>query len=82
MVLETAVLVLVASGFLLFFPTIVVMFHRVEQRLDTLLQEMNLRSDIGTAMLPFEFSPRAANGSETQTEMPIVDTRKYLRDIQ
>ena len=80
--LETLVLVLVTSGFLLFFPAIIVMFHRVEQRLHSLLQEMCLRSDHGTAFLPFEFSPRAADGSETQTEMQIVDARQYLRDIQ
>ena len=79
---ECAVLLLVLSGFVLFFPAIIVMFRRVERKLDKLLMEMCLRSDQGTAFLPFEFSPRAADGSETQTEMPIVELRQYLRDIQ
>ncbi len=79
---EATVLVFVASGFLLFFPAIIVMFHRVELRLDTLIREMYLRSDQGTAFLPFEFSPRAADGSETQTEMPIVEVRQYLGEIK
>lgn len=50
--------------------------------MDVLLLEMCLRTDAGTAFLPFEFSPRAADGSETQVEMPIVDARQYLRDIK
>ena len=79
---ECAVLLLVLSGFVLFFPAIIVMFRRVERKLDKLLLEMCLRSDQGTAFLPFEFSPRAADGSETQTEMPIEELRQYLRDIQ
>ena len=65
-VLEASVLVLVAFTFLLIFPAVIVMFRRVERRLDGILQEMNLRSDVGYAFLPFEFSP---SGSETQIEM-------------
>ena len=79
---ECAALLLVLSGFVMFFPAIIVMFRRVERKLDKLLMEMCLRSDQGTAFLPCEFSPRAADGSETQTEMPIVELRQYLRDIQ
>ena len=83
-VLEAAALLLVVSGFLLFFPPIIVMFNRIEQRLASLLREMYLRSDQGNAFLPFEFSSRSADGSasESQTEMHIVDARKYLSDIQ
>jgi hypothetical protein len=81
-IVEAAALVFVASGFLLFFPAIIVMFRRVERKMDGLLLEMCLRTDDGTAFLPFEFSPRAADGSETQVEMPIVDARQYLRDIK
>jgi hypothetical protein len=79
---ECAALLLVLSGFVMFFPAIIVMFRRVERKLDKLLMEMCLRSDQGTAFLPCEFSPRASDGSETQTEMPIVELRQYLRDIQ
>ncbi len=81
-ILESAALLLAASGFLLFFPPIIVMFYRIEQRLAALLREMQLRSDQGNVFLPYEFSPRSADGSETQTEIHIVDARKYLSDIQ
>ncbi len=79
---ECAALLLVLSGFVMFFPAIIVMFRRVERKMDKLLMELCLRSDQGTAFLPYEFSPRAADGSETQTEMPIVEVRQYLRDIE
>ncbi len=79
---EAAVLVFVAFSFLLFFPAVIVMFRRVELKMDTLLREMSLRSDHGYVFLPFEFSPRAADGSDTQTEMQIADARQYLLDIQ
>ncbi len=78
-VIEASVLVLVAVSFLLIFPAVIVMFRRVERRLDGILQEMNLRSDVGNAFLPFEFSP---SGSETQIEMQIVEARRFLRDIK
>lgn len=81
-VFEAAVLAFMAVAFMMFFPASIVMFRRVEQRLDTLLQEMSLRTDVGNAFLPFEFSPCAADGSEMQTEMPIVDARRYLQDIK
>ncbi len=80
--LEAVALVFVASGFMLFFPAIIVMFSRVERKMDGLIQEMNYRTNRGTAFLPFEFSPRATDGSETQTEMPIDDVRQYMIDIK
>jgi hypothetical protein len=83
LILEAAVLLFEGCGFLLFFPASIVMFGRVERKLDMLLQELSLRSDQGTAFLPFEFSPPATDGrSQTQTEMPIVEARQYLRDIK
>jgi hypothetical protein len=81
-VIESATLVLVASGFLLFFPASIVMFRRVERRLDTVLQEMSLRSDHGTVLLPFEFSPPSSNDSATQTELPITDARQFLNSVK
>jgi hypothetical protein len=81
-VIQATVLVLVAFQFLLFFPTCIVMFRRVERRLETLIQEMNLRSDHGNAFLPFEFSPPAADGSHTQVELPIVEVRQFLQTIK
>ena len=50
--------------------------------MDALLREMCLRTDCGTALLPFEFSPRAADGSATQKEMPIADVRQFMLDIK
>jgi hypothetical protein len=80
--LEAAVLVLMALGFLLFSPACIVMFRRVEGKLSTILQEMNLRSDQGTAFLPYEFSPPEADGSMSQVEMPIVEARQFLSGIK
>jgi hypothetical protein len=62
LVLEAALLAFMAGGFLLFFPACIVMFRRVERRLKTIMQEMSLRSDVGTVFLPYEFSPAAADG--------------------
>jgi hypothetical protein len=81
-VIEAATLVFVASGFVLFFPAIIVMFGRVEQKMEGLIMEMENRTDVGNAFLPVEFLPREADGSVTQEEMPIVEVRRYLRDIE
>jgi hypothetical protein len=77
-VIEAAVLVLIAAGFLLFSPPCIVMFRRVERRLDAIMQEMALRSDVGTVLLPCEFSTEAGDGTRTQEEMPIVEARVFL----
>jgi hypothetical protein len=79
---EAAMLVFVASGFVLFFPTIIFMFGRVERKMQGLIMEMDNRTDVGNAFLPVEFLPREADGSVTQEEMPIVEVRRYLRDIE
>ncbi len=81
-VIEAATLVFVASGFVLFFPTIIVMFGRVERKMQGLIMEMDNRTDVGNAFLPVEFLPPEADGSVTQEEMPIVEVRRYLRDIE
>jgi hypothetical protein len=81
-ILEAAVLVLEAFAFLLFFPACIVMFRRVERRLETFIQEMSLRSDLGNVFLPFEFSPPAADGSEAQVELPIVEARQFLQTMK
>jgi hypothetical protein len=77
-VIEAAVLVLTACAFLLFFPACIVMFRRVERRLDAIIQEMNHRSDLGTVFLPYEFSPAAADGARSQVEMQVVEARAFL----
>jgi hypothetical protein len=59
------------------------MFSRVERRLDTIIQEMNLRSDVGTAFLPYEFSaPASRTLDRTQLEMPIVEARTFLGSMK
>ncbi len=80
--LEASVLVLVASSYILFFPACIVMFRRVERRLDTILHEMDLRSDVGNVFLPLEFSTPEVDGSITQNEMPITEARQFLRTIK
>jgi len=77
-IIEAAVLVLTAGAFLLFFPACIVMFRRVERRLDAIIQEMNHRSDLGTVFLPYEFSPAAADGARSQVEMQVVEARAFL----
>ncbi len=85
-VIEAATLVFVAvdiaSGFALFFPTIIIMFGRVERKMQGLIMEMDQRTDVGNAFLPVEFLPCEADGSVTQEEMPIVEVLRYLRDIE
>jgi hypothetical protein len=77
-VIVAAVLVLTAGAFLLFSPACIVMFRRVERRLDAIMQEMNHRSDLGTVFLPYEFSPAAADGARSQVEMQVVEARAFL----
>jgi hypothetical protein len=80
--LEAAVMALEVAAFVLFFPTCIIMFRRVERRLDRILQEMSLRSDHGNVLLPFEFSPPSVDGSPSQTEMPISDARQFLNSVK
>jgi hypothetical protein len=80
--LEAAVMALEVAAFVLFFPTCIIMFRRVERRLDRILQEMSLRSDHGNVLLPFEFSPPSADGSPAQTELPISDARQFLNSVK
>jgi hypothetical protein len=75
---EAAVILLMAFGFLLFFPACIVMFRRVESRLDSIMQEYSHRSDLGTVFLPREFSPAAADGEQIQLEMQVVEARAFL----
>ncbi len=77
-VVEAAILVLMSGGFLLFFPACIHMFRRIESRLNAIIQEMALRSDVGTVLLPYEFSPAAADGARTQEEMQVVEARSFL----
>jgi len=67
--------------YMLFSPACIVMFRRVERRLDAIIEEMNLRSGVGTVLLPFEFSPEAVCASSgksrsadapTQIELPVT----------
>ncbi len=81
-ILEAAIRVLMACAYIFFFPACIVMFHRVERRLDAIIREMHLRSDVGTAFLPYEFSPAAADGARTQVEMPVVEARAFLGRIK
>jgi hypothetical protein len=77
-VLEGAVLTVTAGGFLLFSPACIVMFRRLERKLHAIVQEMSLRSEVGTVFLPFEFSPEASDGARTQLEMTVVEARAFL----
>jgi hypothetical protein len=80
--LEAVLRVLMAFAFLVFFPACIVMFRRVECRLVSIIQEMNLRSDLGTVFLPYEFSPATADGARSQVEMQVVEARAFLGRIK
>jgi hypothetical protein len=80
--LEAALLLLLTAGFMLYFPACIVMFRRVERRLNSVLREMDLLSDNVNVFLPFEFSPIAADGSTAQLEMHIVDARQFLQCLK
>jgi hypothetical protein len=82
---EAAIRVLMAVSFLLFFPACIVMFRRVERRLNNIIKEMSHRSDVGNVFLPYEFSPGGAqsqvemqDGAQSQVEMQVVDARAFL----
>ncbi len=77
-VVEAVLHVGMVAGFLLFFPPCIIMFYRVERRLNGIIQEMNHRTAHGNVFLPYEFSPTAADGTQTQTEMRINDARSFL----
>ena len=77
-IIDAAIFLFMAFGFLLFFPACIVMFRRVERRLKNIMQEMSLRSDVGSVFLPYEFSSAAVDGEHTQMEMPVVEARAFL----
>ena len=73
-VIEAIIGMIMAGGFLLFFPACIVMFRRVERRLKTIIQEMSLRSDVGSVFLPYEFSaPASRTVDRSQVEMQVVE---------
>ena len=76
--IESAIFVIMAVGFLLFPPACIVMFRRVERRLDAIIQEMDHRTSIGNVFLPKEFSSAAEDGDQSQVEMSVVEARVYL----
>lgn len=75
-ILELTALSIMAAAYLLFFPITIVMFARVRRRLANILQQMHLRTDLGTVLLPFEFC-----NSESQTEMPTREAREFLQAL-
>jgi hypothetical protein len=75
-ILEVAALSIMTAAYLLFFPITIVMFARVRRRLANILQQMDLRTDHGTVLLPFEFCK-----SESQTEMPTREAREFLQAL-
>ena len=83
-------MVFMCTMYMLFSPACIVMFRRVERRLDAIIEEMNLRSGVGTVLLPFEFSPEAVCASSgksrnadvpTQIELPVEEARGFLEKL-
>jgi hypothetical protein len=73
--------VIVSSAYTLFFPICIVMFRRIELKLDSHIREMSHRSDHGSAFLPFEFFPENQDKG-IQVELPIVEAKSYLQNIK
>ena len=67
-ILVSLVLLFTVSGYLLFFPACIVMFRRVERRLDGIVREMDHRPDHVIVLLPFEFSPVEHDGRRNQVK--------------
>ncbi len=84
MILETTVLSLMVAASFLFFPACIVMFRRVQRRLDVIITEMDHRTDRGNVFLPYEFSPPAVNVAQPpiQMEMPIGQAREFLGSMK
>ena len=80
--LTAAVLLLMVTAFLIFSPACIVMFRRVERKLDVLLRERDHRTEQGVMLLPFEFSPPAADGSRVQIEMQVSQAMHFLRSLK
>jgi hypothetical protein len=91
--IQTAVVVLIAFEFLLYFPAVIIMFRRVERRLDAAVEEMDLRPDYGSVFLPLEFSnsvreisdSTAAGGAgaaSSQIKMDAGQARVFLGSIK
>jgi hypothetical protein len=81
-VLEATVMLFMISGFVLFFPACIIMFRRIEQRLNTIINQIDHRPDHGDVLLPFEFSPPTADGHQNQLEMQAGDARRFLGRIK
>ncbi len=90
---QTAVVLLIAFEFLLYFPAVIVMFRRVERRLDAAVQEMDLRPDYGSVFLPLEFSNSVreisdltaaggAGAASSQIKMDAGQARFFLGSIK
>jgi hypothetical protein len=83
--LVALLLVLMSFAYTLYFPACIVMFRRIELKLDSHLREMSHRSDTGSAFLPFEFCAQFSPETEVsgvQVEMPIVEARSFLQNIK
>ena len=74
-ILVASVLLFTVSGFILFFPACIVMFRRVERRLDGILREMDHRPDYVNVLLPYEFSNNADDGERSQVKKSHVTRR-------
>ena len=81
---ESTALIVISVAMSMFFPICIVMFHRVEQHMAAVMQEMDHRPDAAPVTLPFEFSPQKLDGtqSEEQIAMKCGDARKLLMALR
>lgn len=82
-VLAATVFVLMVSGFVLFFPACIVMFRRIERRLDAIILERDHRPDHINVLLPFEFLLSDRDGSRrSQIQMLAGQARNLLGEMK
>ena len=81
-VLDAIVMLFLVPGFVLFFPAGIIMFRRIEQRLNNIISQIDHRPDHGDVLLPFEFSTPADDGQQNQLEMQAGDARRFLGQIK
>jgi hypothetical protein len=79
LVAQAVVSVVMCVALAVFFPVALLTFGRAERRQAGILQEIGFRTDVGTVLLPFEFSPNDAQGDAgQQIEMECGRARQLL----
>lgn len=84
-VLASFVLMTMSVAYVIFVPICIVMFYRIELRLDGVVGEMEHRPDYAHVLLPFEFSPQSGESDHAtcnQVEMQCGKAKQFLQTLR